>query len=105
MESQYLPKLQNLDKKLHIWQFEWTLLNERREIFLNHRSDTKKIDHIENRKKKNTWKNNQNFQFEKEDYDKLNDFIPSVLAYEETFKNFCIKNDECTVEKEFSEIE
>ena len=37
----------------------------RRKIFLSYRSDIKKIDFIEYRRKENTWKNNQNFQLEK----------------------------------------
>ena len=35
---------------------------------------------------------------EKEEFDKLVDFIPSVLSYIETFKKTCIIIDECTVE-------
>ena len=36
--------------------------NGRRKFFLSYRSDIKKIDPIEYRRKGNTWKNNQNFQ-------------------------------------------
>ena len=71
----------------------------------SYRSDIKKIDLIEYRRKRNNWKNNQKFQLEKEEYDKLVDFIPCVLSYVETFKKTCIINDECTVENERSEIE
>ena len=38
------------------------------------------------RRKGNTWKNKQKFQLEKEEYDKLVDFIPSVFSDAETFK-------------------
>ena len=100
LESQNLPKLQDLDTESQISQFEWTLHNGRRKIFLSYRSDVKKIDIIEYRRKGNTWKNNQNFQLEKKEYDNLVDFIPSVLSYEETFKKTCIIIDECTVENE-----
>ena len=65
LESQKLPKLQDLDTESQISQFEWTLHNGRRKIFLSYRSDIKKIDFIEYRRKGNTWKNNQNFQLEK----------------------------------------
>ena len=78
---------------------------ERRKLFLNYRSDIKKIDLIEYRRKGNTWKNNQRFQLEEEEYDKLVDFIPSVLSYVKTFKKTCIIIDECTVENERSEIQ
>ena len=105
LESQNLPKLQDLDTESQISQFEWTLHNGRRKIFLSYRSDIKKIDIIEYRRKGNTWKNNQNFQLEKKEYDNLVDFIPSVLSYVETFKKTCIIIDECTVENERSEIE
>ena len=105
LESQNLPKLQDLDTESQISQFEWTLHNGRRKIFLSYRSDIKKIDIIEYRRKRNTWKNNQNFQLEKKEYDNLVDFIPSVLSYVETFKKTCIIIDECTVENERSEIE
>ena len=105
LESQNLPKLQDLDIESQISQFEWTLHNGRRKIFLSYRSDIKKIDLIEYRRKGNTWKNNQNFQLEKKEYDNLVDFIPSVLSYVETFKKTCIIIDECTVENERSEIE
>ena len=105
LESQNLPKLQDLDTESQISQFEWTLHNGRRKIFLSYRSDIKKIDIIEYRRKGNTWKNNQNFQLEKKEYDSLVDFIPSVLSYVETFKKTCIIIDECTVENERSEIE
>ena len=79
--------------------------NGRQKVFLSYRSDIKKIDLIESRRKGNTWKNNQKFQLEKEEYDKLVDFIPSVLSYVETFKKTCIIIDECTVENKRSEIE
>ena len=105
LESQNLPKLQDLDTESQISQFDWTLHNGRRKIFLSYRSDIKKIDIIEYRRKGNTWKNNQNFQLEKKEYDNLVDFIPSVLSYVETFKKTCIIIDECTVENERSEIE
>ena len=105
LESQNLPKLQDLDTESQISQFEWTLHNGRRKIFLNYCSDIKKLDLIEYRRKGNTWKNNQNFQLEKKEYDNLVDFIPSVLSYVETFKKTCIIIDECTVENERSEIE
>ena len=96
--------MQNLDTESQISQFEWTLHNGRRKIFLNYRSDIKKIDLIEYRRKGNTWKNNQKFQLKKEEYDKLVDFIPSVLSYVETYKKTCIITDECTVENERSEL-
>ena len=105
LESQNLPKLQYLDTESQISQFEWTLHNGRRNFFLSYRSDIKKIDLIEYRRKGNTWKNNQNFHLEKKEYDNLVDFIPSVLSYVETFKKTCIIIDECTVENERSEIE
>ena len=105
LESQNVPKLQDLDTESQISQFEWTLHNGRRKIFPSYRSDIKKIDLIEYRRKGNTWKNNQNFQLEKKEYDNLVDFIPSVLSYVETFKKTCIIIDECTVENERSEIE
>ena len=65
LESQNLPKLQDLDTESQISQFEWTLHNGRRKIFLSYRSDIKKIDIIEYRRKGNTWRNSQNFQLEK----------------------------------------
>ena len=65
LESQNLPKLQDLDTESQISQFEWTLHDGRRKTFLNYRSDIKKTDIIEYRRKGNTWKNNQNFQLEK----------------------------------------
>ena len=105
LESQNLPKLQDLDTESQISQFEWTLHNGRRKVFLSYRSDIKKVDIIEYRRKGNTWKNNQNFQLEKKEYDNMVDFIPSVLSYVETFKKTCIIIDECTVENERSEIE
>ena len=105
LEPQNLPKLQDLDTESQISQFEWTLHNGRQQFFLNYRSDIKKIDLIEYRRKGNTWKNNQKFQLEKKEYDNLVDFIPSLLSYVETFKKTCIIIDECTVEKERSEIE
>ena len=105
LESQNLPKLQDLDTESQISQFEWTLHNGRRKFFLSYRSDFKKIDIIEYRRKGKTWKNNQNFQLEKKEYDNLLDFIPSVLSYVETFKKTCIIIDECLVENERSEIE
>ena len=105
LESQNLPKLQGLDTELQISQFEWFLHNGRRKIFISYRSDVQKIDLIEYRRKGNSWKNNQKFQLEKEEYDKLVDFIPSVLSYVETFKKTCIIIDECVVENERSEIE
>ena len=105
LESQNLPKLQNLETESQISQFEWTLHNGRRKVFLSYRSDIKKIDLIEYRRKGNILKNNQKFQFEKKEYDNLVDFIPSVLSCVETFKKNCIIIDECTVENEHSEIE
>ena len=105
LESQILPKLQDLDTESQISQFEWTLHIGRRKVFLNYRSDNKKIDLIEYCRKRNTWKNNQKFQLEKKEYDNLVDFIPSLLSYVETFKKTCIIIDECTVDKERSEIE
>ena len=105
LKSQNLPKLQDLDTESQISQFEWTLHNGRRKIFLSYRSDIKKRDLIEFRRKGNTWKNNQNFQLEKKEYDNLVDFLPSVLSYVETFKKTCIIIDECTVGNERSEIE
>ena len=105
LESQNLPKLQNLDTESQISQFEWTLHYGRRKVFLSYRSDIKKIDLIEYRRKGNTRKNNQKFQLKKEEYDKLVDFMPSVLSYVETVKITCIIIDECAVENERSEIE
>ena len=86
LESQNLPKLQDLDTEPQISQFEWTLHKGRRKVFLKYRSDIKQIDLIEYRRKGNTRKNNQKFQLEKEEYDKLVDFISSVLSYVEIFK-------------------
>ena len=94
-----------MDTESQISQFEWALHNERRKVFLNYCSGIKKIDLIEYRRKGNTRKNNQKFQLKKEEYDKLVDFIPSVLSYVKTFKKTCIIIDQCTVENERSEIE
>ena len=94
LEPQNLPILHDLDTESQIYQFEWSLHNERRKMFLSYCSDIKKIDLIENRRKGNTWKNNQKFQMEKEEYDKLIDFYPSILSYVETFKKSCIIIDE-----------
>ena len=105
MKSQNLPKLQNFHTESQISQFEWTLHKGRRKVFLIYHSDIKKIDLIEYLRKRNTWKSNQKFQLEKVEYDKLADFIPSVLSYVETFKKTCIIIDECTVENERSVIE
>ena len=105
LESQSLPKLRDLDTESQISQFDWTLHNGRRKVFLSYRSDIIKIDLMEYRRKRNLWKNNQKFQVEKEEYDKLVNFIPSVLTYTKTFKKICIIIDECTVENERSEIE
>ena len=44
-----------------------------------------KMDLIEYRRKENFWKNNQKLQLEKEEYDKLINFIPSFMTYVETF--------------------
>ena len=65
LESQNLPKLQDLDTESQVSQFEWTLHNRRQKIFLSYRSDIKKIDLIEYHRKGNTWKNNKKFQLEK----------------------------------------
>ena len=79
---------------------------EDEKFFLSYRSDIKKIDLTEYRREGRYWKNNQKFQWKKEKYDKLVDFIPSVLSNVETFKKkTCIMIDECTVESEHSEIE
>ena len=43
-----------------------------------------KTDLIEYRRKENTRKNNQEFQLQKEKYDKLVDFTPSVSSHVET---------------------
>ena len=64
-----------------------------------------KIDLIESCRKRNTWKNNQKIQSEKDEYDKLVDFEPSLLSYVERFKKTCIIIDELDVENEHSEIE
>ena len=103
LESQNLLKLQDLDTESQISQFEWTLHNGRRKVFPSYRSDIKNRL-IEHRRKRNTWKNNPKIQLEKK-YDKLVDFILSVLSYEEIFKKTCIIIDESTVENERSEIE
>ena len=58
-----------------------------RDFFLSYRSDIKTIDFIEYRRRENFWKNNQKFQLEKEEFDKLIGFFPSVLSYVETFEN------------------
>ena len=42
LESHILPKLRDLDTESHIFQFEWTLHNKRRKIFLSFCSDNKK---------------------------------------------------------------
>ena len=94
-----------MDTESHIFQFEWLLHNGRLKIFLSYSSDIKKRDLIEYRRKRDTWKINRKFQLEKEEYDKLVDFIPSVLSYGKTFEKTCIIIDECTVENEGSEIE
>ena len=78
--------MQDLDTESQISQFEWTLHYRRQKVFLSYRSGIKKIDLIEYRRKGNTWKNNQKFQLEKEEYDKLVDFIPLVLSYVGKFK-------------------
>ena len=96
LESQNLPKLRDLDTESQISQFQWTLHNGRRKVFQRFCSDIKKIDLIQYRRNGNTWKNNQKFQLEKEEYDNLVDFITSVLSYVETFKKTCIIIDECT---------
>ena len=65
LESQNLQKKEDLDTESQIFQFEWTLHNGRPKVFLNYRSDIKKIDLIEYRRKGNPWKKNQKFQLEK----------------------------------------
>ena len=62
------------------------------------------ISLLEYRRKGNTWKNNQNFQLEKKEYENLVDFIPSVLSYVVTFKKTCINIDECTDVQKLNEI-
>ena len=42
LESQNLPKWQDLDTELQISQFEWTLHNGRRRVFLKYCSDIQK---------------------------------------------------------------
>ena len=105
IESQDLPNLQNLDVDSQISHFEWTLHNGRRKTHIRYRSDTKKIDLVEYRRNGNQWKYNQSSQLQREEYDKLLDMLPSLLGYVETFKKSCIITDECTVEKELTEIE
>ena len=105
IESQNLPDLQNLDVDSQISRFEWILHNSRRKIHIGYRSDTKKIELVQYRRKGNQWKNNQSLQLQREEYDKLIDMLPSLLGYVETFKKSCIIIDECTVENERTEIE
>ena len=105
IESQNLPNLQNLDVDSQISHFEWTLHNGRRKIHIGYRSDTKKIDLVEYRRKGNQWKNNQSLQLPREEYDKLLDMLPSLLGYVEIFKKSCMNIDECTVENERTENE
>ena len=66
-ESQNLPKLQGLDTESKISQFEWTLHYGRRNNFLSYRSDIKKIDLLEYRRKHNFWKKYKKVQLEKEE--------------------------------------
>ena len=42
LQSQNLRKLQDLDAESQISQYEWTLYNRRRKVFLSYRSDIKK---------------------------------------------------------------
>ena len=63
LESQSLSKLQDLDTDSQISQFEWTLHNGRRKLFLSYRSDIKKIDLIEYRRKGNTGKTIRKFSW------------------------------------------
>ena len=65
LESQNLPKSQDLHTELQISHFEWILHIGRRKVFLSYRSDIKKLDLIEYRRKGNTWKNNQDFSWKK----------------------------------------
>ena len=85
LESQNLPKLQDLDTESQIPHFEWTLHNGKGKFFLSQRSDIKKRDLIEyidyrRNRNRNTWKNNQKFQMEKEEYDKLVDLSPRFFS-------------------------
>ena len=105
IESQNLPNLQNLDVDSQKSHFEWTLHNGRRKMHIGYRSDTRKIDLVEYRRNGIQWKNNQSFQLQREEYDKLLDMLPSLLGYVESFKKSCVIIDECTVEKERTEIE
>ena len=77
IESQNLPNLQNLDVASQISHFESTLHNGTRKILIVYRSDTKKIDLVEYRRKGNQWKNIQYLQLQREEYDKLLDMLPS----------------------------
>ena len=54
LESQNLPKLQDLDTESQISQFEWFLHNGRRKIFISYRSVVQKVDLIEYRRKGNS---------------------------------------------------
>ena len=76
--------------------------NGRRKIHIGYRSDTKKIELVQNRRYGNQWKNNRSLQLQREE---LIDMLPSLLVYVETFKKSCIIIDECTVENERTEIE
>ena len=105
LESQNLPKLQDLDTESQISHFEWILQKGRRKTHIGYRSDTIKIELVEYRRNGNQWKNNQSLQLQREKYDKLLDMLPSLLDYVETFEKFCIIIDECTVENERTEIE
>ena len=45
LQSQNLPKLQDLDAESQISQYEWTLHNGRRKVFLSYRLDIKKTSY------------------------------------------------------------
>ena len=105
MESQNLPKVQDLDTESQISHFEWILHKGERKMHIGYRSDTNKIELVEYRRNGNQWKINQSLQLQREEYDKLLDMLPSLLGYVETFKKSCIIIDECTVENERTEIE
>ena len=79
--------------------------NSRRKVHIGYRSETKKKELIEYRRKGNQWKNNQSVQLHREDYDKLLDILPSLLGYVEIYKKSCIHIGECTVENKRTEIE
>ena len=97
IETLQLPDIEKADSKDEIFCLKWTIYNGRREVCINFRTDTDKVNIVVYRYRNNTYLKDTELELKLTEYKKLLAKRVYLLSYIDIFYKRCIVLDETTV--------